>query len=543
MLEFRILGPLEVLRDGVVVPLAGQKQRALLAVLLLHANEVVPSERLIEELWGEDAPKTAATSLQNFVSQLRKALGTDVVETRAPGYRLKVEPDQLDLLRVERLLRDARSQHASERLRTIGDALACWRGSPLVDFSYEPFAQDEIRRIEEIRLAALEERFEAELELGHYAEIVGDLEALVREHPLRERLRAQLMRALYGAGRQGDALQQFHAARRSLVDELGIEPSPALQRVHQAILRHETSLDRAGVPTATDHYADIAKALLSGRLVPVLGPGVAPRGAPDVVEHLARSFEYPRENGSPDLPRVSQYVATMAGVGPLYDVLHELYDADLEPSDAHRFVAALAPLLRCRGLPCPLVVTTAYDLALERAFAEAGEEFDVVAYVATGRDRGRFWHLPHGGAPRLVEIPNTYATELDLAKRSVVLKLHGGVERGSGREWESFVVTEDDYIDYLAREDLSNLIPVGLTAKLRRSHFLFLGYALRDWNLRVLLNRLWGDEKVGYRSWAVQPEAPPLEVEFWRKRDVDVFELEVDEFVDAFDGRLAELPA
>jgi hypothetical protein len=163
--------------------------------------------------------------------------------------------------------------------------------------------------------------------------------------------------------------------------------------------------------------------------------------------------------------------------------------------------------------------------------------------VATGRDRGRFWHLPHGGAPRLVEIPNTYATELDLAKTSVILKLHGGVERGSAREWESFVVTEDDYIDYLAREDLSNLIPVGLTAKLRRSHFLFLGYALRDWNLRVLLNRLWGEEKVGYRSWAVQPEAPPLEIEFWRKRDVDVFELEVDEFVDAFDGRLAELPA
>ena len=540
MLEFRILGPLEVLRDRIAVRLAGQKQRALLAFLLLRPNEVVASERLIDELWGEPAPKTALTSLQNVVSQLRKALGPDVLETRAPGYRLHVEPEQLDLAVFERRLRESRSANPAERARVIRDALALWRGSPLVDFAYEAWAQHEIRRLEELRLVALEERIDAELELGQEAQLVPELEALVREHPLRERTRAQLMRALYRSGRQGEALQHFHEARRALVDELGADPSPELQRVHQAILRQETSLDRAGAPGANDHHGEIAKALLNGRLVAVLGPGVEPQGAPDVVEHLARSFEYPRHNGRTDLPRVSQYVATMAGVGPLYDTLHELYDADLEPSRVHRFVAALAPTLRSRGLPCPLVVTTAYDLALERAFADAGEEFDVVAYVATGRARGRFWHLPHGGAPRLVEIPNTYATELDLEKRSVVLKLHGGVERGSEREWESFVVTEDDYIDYLAREELANLIPVGLTAKLRRSHFLFLGYALRDWNLRVLLNRLWGEEKVGYRSWAVQPEAPPLEVEFWRKREVDVFELAVEEFVDAFERRLVE---
>ena len=538
--EYRILGPLEVLDGGTPVALGGYKQRSLLAFLLLHANEVVPSERLITELWGETPPRTAATSLQNFVSQLRKVLGPDVLVTRPPGYQLRVQPDELDSKRFETLWREARGKEPEERARLLGQALALWRGAPLADFTYEPWAEDAIRHYEELRLLAVEELIDAELELDRHTDVVARVESLVREHPLRERPRAQLMLALYRAGRQAEALEAYQDARRALVDELGIEPSPELQRLHAAILRHETRLDRAAsAPVADDHYGDVVNALLAGRLVTVLGPDVVPEDAPDVVEHLAKSFGYPTQNGTRELTRVSQYVATMSGVGPLYDALHELY-AELAPGNVHRFVASLPPNLRERGLANPLVVTTGYDLALERAFEDAGEQFDVVAYVATGRNRGRFWHLPPNGRPQVIEVPNTYATELSLERRAVILKLHGCVDTEPAREWESFVVTEDDYIDYLSRDDLANLIPVGLTAKLRRSHFLFLGYALRDWNLRVLLNRLWGEEKVGYRSWAVQREAPPLEVEFWRRRDVDVYEFPLEEYLQTLASRLAD---
>jgi DNA-binding SARP family transcriptional activator len=537
VLEFRILGPLEVLDDGVSVPLGGQKQRALLAVLLVRRGQVVPAERLIADLWGETAPRTAPTSLQNFVSQLRKLLGAETIETRAPGYRLRAGPEHVDLGRFERLVREARTAEPEERARLLREALALWRGTPLADFVYEPFAQGEIMRLEDLRLATVEDRIDADLARGLHADVVGELDALVAEHPLRERLRAQLMLALYRSGRQAEALQAFQEARSVLVDELGIDPSPDLQRLHASILRQETSLDRASSGAAGDHYADVAKALLAGRLVVVIGPNAGPVFAPQAAEHLAKSFDYPSHDGL-ELPRVSQYVATMTGIGPLYDALHELYAAEVDPHPVHRFVASLPSVLRGRGLPHPLVVTTGYDLTLERALADAHEEFDVVAYVASGRNRGRFWHLPPNEKPRIIDVPNTYASELSLDRRSVVLRLHGGVDPDLAREWESFVVTEDDYIDYLARENLANLIPVGLTARLRRSHFLFLAYALREWNLRVLLNRLWGEEKVGYRSWAVQPEATPLEVEFWRGRDVDVFELALDEYVETLQGRL-----
>ena len=141
----------------------------------------------------------------------------------------------------------------------------------------------------------------------------------------------------------------------------------------------------------------------------------------------------------------------------------------------------------------------------------------------------------------MITEPNLYATELSLERRTVILRVHGRVDRDDGREWESFVVTEDDYIGYLAPGELASVMPVALAARLRRSHFLFLGYALRDWHLRLLLNRLWGDEKVGYRSWSVQPDASALETEFWRRRDVDLFELELDDYVKALEQRLTEV--
>jgi DNA-binding SARP family transcriptional activator len=246
-LEFRILGPLEARDGNRELALGGPKPRALLAVLLLHANEIVPADRLIDEVWGEDSPDDAAAALRVNVSRLRKALPQDVLTTRSPGYVVRVEPDALDLHRFERLVDEGRSLLArdlaadgSERLR---EALFLWRGPALVDFAYESFAQAAIARLEEIKLAAIELRIDADLALGCHDELIGELEALVSEHPLRERLRRCLMTALYRSGRQAEALDAYQDARRALVDGLGIEPGAELRELEQAILRHDPSLD------------------------------------------------------------------------------------------------------------------------------------------------------------------------------------------------------------------------------------------------------------------------------------------------------------
>jgi DNA-binding SARP family transcriptional activator len=253
-MEFRILGPLEVWSAGGEVSLGGPKPRALLAVLLLHANEVVPADRLIDDLWGEDSPEDAAAALRVNVSRLRKALPEDVLTTRSPGYVVRVEPDELDLHRFDRLVDEGRSllarglaADASQRLR---DALSLWRGTALADFVYESFAQASIARLEEIRMAAVELRIDVDLALGHHDELVGQLEALVAEHPLRERLRRYLMTALYRSGRQAEALGAYQDARRALVDGLGIEPSPALHELERSILRQDPSLDVDAPPPA-----------------------------------------------------------------------------------------------------------------------------------------------------------------------------------------------------------------------------------------------------------------------------------------------------
>ena len=263
--------------------------------------------------------------------------------------------------------------------------------------------------------------------------------------------------------------------------------------------------------------------MLAGRVVPVIGLD----GAGDLAEHLAKAFSVP-DDRPVDLARISQYVATMQGSGPLYDELHTRFEAAVEPSPLHRFLARLPALLRERGAPHQLIVTTNYDLALERAFEEAGEELDIVAYVATGTHRGRFWHRPPGEPPRPIDVPNTYATELSLERRTILLKLHGAVDPLPEREWESFVITEDDYIDYLGRSELTAVVPVALAARLRRSHFLFLGYEMADWNLRLILNRIWGERPVGYRSWAVQSSPSPLAQAFWRRFDVTPLDVEPD---------------
>jgi DNA-binding SARP family transcriptional activator len=526
MPEFRILGPLEVSDETGPLLLGGLKQRAVLAVLLLDAGRVVSVDRLIDALWGEQPPRTAATSLQNFISALRKVLGPEVLERKSPGYRLNAKPGELDLDRFRNLVEQARPLAANERSERLREALAVWRGPPLADFTFEGFAQPHIAHLEELRLTTLELRIEADLEAGQHSELAGELETLVEAHPVRERLRAHYMLALYRSGRQAEALEAYQEGRRILVDQLGIEPSRELQQLHGAILRQEAGLQApsAAVPS-DDHFEEVLLALFSGRLVTVLGAEVA-----DLATRLAQRFDY--ADSAHNLPRVAQYVAVMKGSGPLYDELHTLLDADAAPTPIHRFFASLPPVLRERGVPHQLLVTTSYDLALETAFLEAGEEFDVVSYLAAGPNRGMFCHISPDGSGRLIDLPNTYAAELSLDERTVILKLHGQVDRSLERSWESFVVTEDDYIDYLSRSDVAGAVPVGLAAKLRRSHFLFLGYRMSDWNLRVILNRLWSDQPLSYRSWAVQPDAQPLEREFWRRRDVNVHELPLDRYVE-----------
>jgi DNA-binding SARP family transcriptional activator len=528
--DFRILGPLEVSDETGPLLLGGLKQRAVLAMLLLEPGRIVSVDRLIDALWGDQPPRTANTSLQNFISQLRKTLGADVLETKAPGYRLRIRPGELDLDRFRVLVESARGADPQTRAEKLRHALALWRGPALADLTYEAFAEPHIAYLEELRLATLEERVEADLTLGGHAELIGELEGLVEEYPMRERLRGQYMLALYRGGRQAEALEAYAEGRRILVDQLGIEPSRDLQQLHGAILRQETGLQAPDVaPPAEDHFEQVLEALWAGRLVAVLGAEIG-----DLTARLAQRFDYV-ENGY-GLPRVAQYVSVMKGSGPLYDELHALLDADATPTPIHRFFASLPPLLRERGVPHQLLVTTSYDLALEAAFLDAGEEFDVVSYIAAGPQRGKFCHIRPDGTGRVVDLPNTYATELSLEARTVILKLHGQVDRGPEREWESFVVTEDDYIDYLARTDVAAAVPVSIAAKLRRSHFLFLGYTMADWNLRVILNRLWSDQPLCYRSWAVQPEAKPLEREFWRRRDVDVQELSLERYVDILAG-------
>jgi DNA-binding SARP family transcriptional activator len=233
---------LAVVEDGRTILLGRQRLRALLAYLLLHANEPISSDRLIDELWGPDPAKTAAASLQNYVSRLRKAIGADLLLSQPPGYVLRVDPEHFDLARFERLVAEAQRAEPRERAEKLKAALGLWRGRALEDLAYEPGVRDELGRLEEMRLTALEQRIEADLALGAATALVGEVELLVEEHPLREKLRAQLMLALYRSGRQADALEAYQEARRVLMDELGLEPSEELRALQQGILRHDATL-------------------------------------------------------------------------------------------------------------------------------------------------------------------------------------------------------------------------------------------------------------------------------------------------------------
>jgi DNA-binding SARP family transcriptional activator len=244
-MEFRILGPLEVADGDRIIALASAKQRALLAILLLHAGQVVSSDRLLDELWGERSPESGRTALQVLISKLRKVLGDAgaLLVTRPPGYLISLEREQLDLFRFERLVGEADAAEPRVAAGKLREALGLWRGPALADLAYESFAQPAIGRLQELRLAALEKRIEADLALGRHGDLVAELEGLVAEHPLSERLRGELMLALYRCGRQAEALAGYQSARRTLVEELGSEQSPSLRELEQAVLRQDPALE------------------------------------------------------------------------------------------------------------------------------------------------------------------------------------------------------------------------------------------------------------------------------------------------------------
>ena len=270
---FGLLGTLEAHRDREPLVLGAGKPRAVLAMLLLRANDVVATDRLIEDLWAGRPPPTAAAALQNHIAQLRRVLGTsggELLSTQPAGYRLAVGPGRLDAERFDALCRDGREALAGGRARhaasALREALALWRGPPLADFTYEPWAQAAIARLDELRLAALEQRIEADLALARHAELVGELEAIVPEHPLRERLRGQLMLALYRSGRQAEALDVYRDTRRALVEELGLEPGPELRELHGAILDHASSLAITAPPSPAPRVSlPVAPTPLIGR--------------------------------------------------------------------------------------------------------------------------------------------------------------------------------------------------------------------------------------------------------------------------------------
>ncbi|TAH49425.1 MAG: hypothetical protein EYC68_17845 [Chloroflexota bacterium] len=310
------------------------------------------------------------------------------------------------------------------------------------------------------------------------------------------------------------------------------------------------------------HFETVARSLSENRVVPFLGASVnlvgrstdkpwqfgqsdfLPIGA-ELAEHLARTFNYPSSEPR-DLVRVSQFAAVKAGIGPLYDELRKVFKTEYQPTPLHLFFAMLPRLLRERGFPPELmVVTTNYDDALERAFHAMNEPFDLVTYIAEGEMRGKFMHTSPDGKARPIDKPNKY---LGLApdERTTILKIHGVVDRNN-RARDSYVITEDHYIDYLAHKDIAQQLPAQLLEKMSWSHFLFLGYSLRDWNLRVILHRIWGEQKFKYKAWAVSDlnfmgEKPlPLEQEFWRLRDVDIIKMPLDDYVESLQERVESL--
>jgi SIR2-like domain len=307
-----------------------------------------------------------------------------------------------------------------------------------------------------------------------------------------------------------------------------------------------------------DHLKLVARRLADGRVVPFLGAGVnlcdRPAGAPwqsgkylpngaELANQLASDYGYP-PGELQELVRVSQYVSTVVGSGPLYVSLRSVLDVDYPPTSLHQFLATLPARMRDKGYSgravFPLVITTNYDDVLERAYRATGERVDVVTYVADGVQRGTFIHHPAGQDQIIIDRPNEYRG-IPLGVRPVIVKMHGAIDRGNA-DGDSYVITEDHYIEYLTRTDLATLLPVQIGMALRQSHFLFLGYSLADWNLRVLLHRIWGQQKLSWKSWAIQLNPKQLDQKFWAARDVEVLDMVLSGYIAGLAAQITALP-
>lgn len=437
-LQFRILGPLEVWRDGAVVELGPRKQRAVLALLLLNANRVVPTERLIDELWGDSPPETARSALQVYVAALRKALGSEgsALRTSTPGYVLDVEPGALDLDRFAALRAEAQASVDEERRsELLREALDLWRDTPFADLSAEPFAAKVVARLEEQRLEVLEQRIDADLALGRHAALVPELEALVAEHPYRERLRAQLMLALYRSGRQADALRAYQAARRILGDELGLEPGPGLRELESAILRHDDELSLSGAVASTAEEPaqrfSRRRALMASAIVVV----AAAASAALLVRDGSTPLTVPPGSLAAIDPQENEVVAVLPvgpRPGPIVHHAGSLWVGNLDD----RSLTRIDPRGRRILKTIPLRAT------------------------ATGIDAGlgAVW-VAHGRSGQLSRVDsdfNRVTRTVDLAGRAVYAP-SGGVAVGSGSVWVVFGKST------LVRVQPSNARPTGST--------------------------------------------------------------------------------
>jgi len=309
------------------------------------------------------------------------------------------------------------------------------------------------------------------------------------------------------------------------------------------------------------HFQGVVSALARGDVIPLLGAGanlcdrsIGAKWEPgsraliphtgELVNYLAQRFSYPDPNR--ELARVAQYAAVKRGTGPLYADLREIFARDYPTTTLHRFLAALPHKLGSKGYPRRsdedsrryVVVTTNYDDLLERAFAAEGEACHVVWYLAEGKRQGHFLHRPPGGETVLIKKPNKYHG-LAADQQPIVLKIHGTVDR-QGKD-NSFVITEDDYIDYLSYLASPDLIPIPLPGILRERHLLFLGYSLKDWNLRVILNRIWEEQELGWQFWAIQLQPDQVDQEFWHHRGVDILDLPLADYVAALAAEIDHL--
>jgi len=323
------------------------------------------------------------------------------------------------------------------------------------------------------------------------------------------------------------------------------------------------------------HYAAVIRAIIEGKLVPFLGAGVnlcdRPQGVDwqrdhylpsggELAAYLVKTFGYPLTEMEVDCPacksrvclpekvqdlvRVSQYITLSSGEADLYDELHKLFNDNYAPTSLHQFLATLPDILSEKGYPHPYqpIVTTNYDDVLERAFKKksANEPLDLITYALDDQERGGFLHRPSDGEPIFLQKPDEYS--LPLGRRAVILKVHGAVDRADA-EQDRFVITENDYIDYLTHTDISALLPKSLVTKLKNCHFLFLGYSLRDWNLRAIFHSIWKEQRRrNYRSWGIQLNLKPLDQKFWQENKVDILDMRLEDYIAGLDERVRALP-